>query len=129
MKHIELDKPNDSPLLSERTGELVAKVSGSVWVENLYNTGREEIEIITPEGRTVITPLMPKDVCELIQAFLYQAMREIHKEEWEQALISELELWLQDDCLLTEYGKGKWQLLIEFISSWLDFIGYGDAKH
>ncbi len=129
MKHIELDKPNDSPLLSERTGELVAKVIGAVWIENIHDTGCEELEITTQEGRKVTVPLKPKDVCDLIQAYLYPALQEVHKDKWEQALTSEFELWLGDDFLLTEYGKGKWLLLVEVISSWLDFMGYGDAKH
>lgn len=68
-------RENAEMALSSAIGEQVAKIAGAVWIHNLHSTGEEKMAIQTPEGRTITTSLKPSDVCDLICAFMYPAMR------------------------------------------------------
>ncbi|MDM8919815.1 hypothetical protein QU870_25705, partial [Escherichia coli] len=110
-------------------GEQVAKIAGAVWIHNLHSTGEEKMAIQTPEGRIITTSLKPSDVCDLICAFMYPAMRTAHGDKWKLATTAEFDMWLNNDGMLTDYGITKWQMLVSHIANAIDHVGYGDAKH
>ncbi|HAT2608037.1 TPA: hypothetical protein I8235_000975 [Kluyvera intermedia] len=116
-------------VINDEIAEQVAKIAGAVWVHNMGSTGEETMTITTPEGRSVITELKPSDVCDLIDAFLFPLMQEVHKDSWKLTTNAEFDLWLQADGLLSDYGIDKWHMLVAHISSAIDYVGYGDAKH
>ncbi len=80
-------------------------------------------------GRTITTSLKPSDVCDLICAFMYPAMRTVHGDKWKLATTAEFDMWLNNDGMLTDYGITKWQMLVSHIANAIDHVGYGDAKH
>ncbi|MCW8351382.1 hypothetical protein [Citrobacter portucalensis] len=115
--------------ISSQLAERIARVCGAVWVNNLTLSGTESITITTPEGRSVDTPLKPSDVGALIDAYLLQVMKLVHKESWKLITLAELELWQNEDWTLSDYGIAKWDMLVNYIATHIDNVGYGDAKH
>ncbi len=122
-------RENAEMALSSAIGEQVAKIAGAVWIHSLHSTGEEKMAIQTPEGRTITTSLKPSDVCDLICAFMYPAMRTVHGDKWKLATTAEFDMWLNNDGMLTDYGITKWQMLVSHIANAIDHVGYGDAKH
>lgn len=115
--------------ISSELAEHMARICGAVWVNNLALSGTELMTIITPEGRSVGTPLKPSDVGALIDAYLLPVMKLVHKESWKLITLAELELWLDQDGQLSDYGIAKWGMLVDYIATHIDNVGYGDAKH
>lgn len=115
--------------ISSQLAERIARVCGAVWVHNLALSGTEAMAITTPEGRSVDTPLKPSDVGALIDAYLLPVMKLVHKESWKLTTLAELELWLNQDGQLSDYGIAKWGMLVGYIATHIDRVGYGDAKH
>lgn len=115
--------------INSQLAERIARVCGAVWVHNLASSGTESMSIITPEVRSVETPLKPSDVGELIDAYLLPVMKLVHKEAWKLTTMAELELWLGEDGMLSDYGIAKWGMLVNYIATHIDSVGYGDAKH
>ena len=95
-------RENVEMALSSAIGEQVAKIAGAVWIHNLHSTGEEKMAIQTPEGRTITTSLKPSDVCDLICAFMYPAMRTVHGDKWKLATTAEFDMWLNNDGMLTD---------------------------
>lgn len=116
-------------VISSEVGELVARIAGAVWVHNLYTTGTEILTIHTPEGRKVETQLKPSDVTDLICSFLYQAAQTAYQDKWKLTLSADLALWLDQDGQLSDYGIAKWGLFVSHLAGFIDYAGYGDAKH
>lgn len=115
--------------ISSQLVERIARVCGAVWVHNLALSGTESMTIITPGGRSVETPLNPSDAGALIDAYLLPVMKLVHKESWKLTTLAELELWLDQDGQLSDYGIAKWGMLVDYIATHIDNVGYGDAKH
>lgn len=115
--------------ISSQLAERIARVCGAVWVHNLALSGTEAMTITTPEGRSVDTPLNPSDVGALIDAYLLPVMKLVHKESWKLTTLAELELWLDQDGQLSDYGTAKWSMLVDYIATHIDSMGCGDAKH
>ncbi|MFL4422753.1 hypothetical protein QTO20_18465 [Serratia marcescens] len=116
-------------VISTELGEKVAGVAGAVWVHNLSESGKESMTIITKEGRNINTPLKPSDVCELICGFMYPIMQKVHGDMWLMTTCAELELWMNKDRTLSEYGITKWGMLVDYMARAIDFVGYGDERH
>ena len=115
--------------ISSQLAERIARLCGAVWVHNMALSGTESMTITTPEGRTVDTPLKPSDVGTLIDAYLLPVMKLVHKESWKLTTLAELELWQNEDWTLSDYGIAKWNMLVNYIATHIDNVGYGDAKH
>lgn len=115
--------------ISSQLAERIARVCGAVWVHNLASSGTESMIIATPGGRSVDTPLKPSDIGALIDAYLLPVMKLVHKESWKLTTFAELELWLDQDGQLSDYGIAKWNMLVNYIATHIDNVGYGDAKH